>query len=308
MAAHAGVVPVGHDERSVGSHADVARPDPAVGRAGGHGRDPRLVAGAAGRDGVGPDHVRPGVAVDHPAAKPLGQKHALVDADPGGRAAAGLQEVGHHAGVVLMPVPERDLGLQVRAARLPAGPAPLVHVAIVAIFHHEVDPHSLVAVVVVVALPERAERVHRHLVVVAEVVAEHLEVGAVGPATEDHALAVGLSTVVDRVAETIHHRLAVTVMDGPAGVAEVEVPAAVGADHEGVHRVVVLGLARLREQDLAAVGHEIPVVVMKDEHLGSARHDHPPPPALADHADAQGAIDIAALMEDRLLVGHAVAV
>jgi hypothetical protein len=172
---------------------------------------------------------------------------------------------------------------------------------------HGVDPHAPVAVVVVVALPERAEGVDRHLVVVAEVVAEHFEVAAVGPAAEDHPLPVGLARIVDDVAEAIHDGLAIAVVDGPARVTEVEVPAAVGADHEGVHRVIVLRHTGLREQDLAVVSHEIPVVVVKHEHLGGARHDHLPPLALADHADAERTIDVAALVKHRLLVGHAVA-
>ncbi len=240
--------------------------------------------------------------------KTLREERSLVDADPRGRAAAGHQEVGHHPGVVLVPVAERNLRLDVRAAGLPAGASSLVHIAIVAILKDGVDPHPLVAVVVVVALPERSEGVDSHLVVVAEVVAKHLEVAAVGPAAKYHSLPVGLAGGVDGIAEPVDNRPAVTIVHMVAGVAEVEVPAAVGTYHEGVHRVVVLRLPGLREEHLAAVGHEIAVVVVEDEHLRSAGHDHLPPRPLADHADAKRAIDVAALMENGLLVGHTVAV
>ena len=55
----------------------------------------------------------------------------------------------------------------------------------------------------------------------------------------------GLPAVDDRVAGQIDDRLAVLVVHGVARVADVPVQLAVGAEHEGVGRVVVLGLADL---------------------------------------------------------------
>ena len=77
--------------------------------------------------------------------------------------------------------------------------------------------------------------------------AEYLEVGAVGPAAKHHPLPIGLAGVEHRVAKPVDHGLAVAVMHPPAGIAEVEVEPPVGADHEGMHGVVVLWLADLRE-------------------------------------------------------------
>ena len=70
----------------------------------------------------------------------------------------------------------------------------------------------------------------------------------------------------------------------------------------------MLRQADLREQGFAAVGLQIAVVVMKDEDVGRARHDHLAARAFADHADAEGRIDVAALVKHGLLVGHTVAV
>ena len=207
-----------------------------------------------------------------------------------------------------MPVPPRNVGLDVGPWHLPACAGSLVDVAVVAILHHPVDAHAPVAVVVVVALPEAPERVDGDLIVVAEVVAEHLEIAAVGLAAEHHALPVGCAGVVDDVTEAIGDSRAVLVVNGLPVVAEVEVPAAVGPDHEGMHGMIVLGLTRLREQRLLAVGFEVAVVIMKDDDIRRARHDHLPPRALPNHADAERRVDVAALVEDVLPVGPAVAI
>ena len=62
--------------------------------------------------------------------------------------------------------------------------------AIVAVFHHVVDAHAFVAVVVVVGLPHGAVAVHGHFVVIAEIIAEYFHVFEVGIAAEHHALLV----------------------------------------------------------------------------------------------------------------------
>ena len=207
-----------------------------------------------------------------------------------------------------MPVLQRHLGLEVCPRRSPAGASEFVLVAVVAVLHHPVDPHALVAIVVVVALPERAERVDGDFVVVAEVVAEHLEIGAVGLATEDHPVAEGFSGVVDHVPEPVLHRIAVFVMHRLARVAKIKIPAAIRADAEGVHGMIVLRRTRLREERFLAVGLQVAVVVVKHKHVGGAGDDHLATRPLADHADAKRAIHIAALIKNRLLVGLAVGV
>ena len=286
VAPHAGVVPVGHDQRAIRRHAHVAWPKPAVSLAVGNRGDLSGVARGLRLHHIAPHDVGAGVAVDDGMLKTLREQVALIETDAGGRSASGLEEVGHHAGIVEMPVLQRNVLLKVGPRRPPAGARSLVDVAVVAKLKHRIDPHAAVAVVVVVALPERAEGVDRHLVVVAEVVAEHLKVGAVGPAAKDHALAIRAAGIVNGVAKAVDDRRAVGITHPVASVAEVEIPAAVGADDEGVHGVVVLRIAGVGEERLFAIGNKVAIVVVKHEHIRRARHDHLPAWPLAKHADA----------------------
>ena len=207
-----------------------------------------------------------------------------------------------------MPVLQRHIGLEVRPRCSPAGACEFVLVAIVAVLHHPVDPHALVAVVVVVALPERAERVDGDFVVVAEVVAEHLEISAVGLATKHHPFAERFSRVVDDIAEPVLHRIALFVVHRLTRVAKIEIPPAIGADDERMHGMIVLRLAGLREERLLAVGLQVAVVVVKNKDIGSAGDDHLAARSLANHADTKRAIHVAALVKHRLLICLAVGV
>src|SRR5262249_38394148 len=139
-----------------------------------------LVAGAGRGRRVGADHVGARVGVQERAAEGLGKQLALVDADAAGGAAAGHEQIGDDARIALMPV--GFLPRLARIGRLVAGPVRALgaDVAEVAAFHHVVDAHALVAVVVIVGLPGRPVGVGGDLVVVSEVLAERLEAGAVG--------------------------------------------------------------------------------------------------------------------------------
>ena len=286
VATHAGIVPVGHDQRPVGGDAHVARPEPLVGRAVDDRLCHRCVAGRYGLHMICPHHIRARIAVHERPAKPFRQQAPFIDADAAGRAAAGHQQVGHDARIVLMPVLLRHIGLEVRPRCSPAGTSEFVLVAIVAVLHHPVDPHALVAVVVIVALPERAERIDGDFVVVAEVVAEHLEIGAVGLATKHHPFAERLSRVVDHVAKPVLHGITVFVVHRLARVAKIEVPPSIGADGEGVHGMVMLRRACLREERFLTVGLQVAVVVVKHKDIGGAGDDHLAARPLANHADA----------------------
>ena len=98
-----------------------------------------------------------GVAMDDLVPKDFRQQPAFVNANTGGRARAGLQQVWHNARIVEVPVAFRDFGVHAGSRRLPAGTGQLVFVAVVAELHDEIDAHAAVAVVIVVALPQRAE-------------------------------------------------------------------------------------------------------------------------------------------------------
>src|SRR5436190_310909 len=78
----------------------------------------------------------------------------------------------------------------------PSGASEFVFVTVVAELHHEIDADPLVAIVVIVALPQRAEAVGGDLPVVAEVPAERLELSAVHVATKNHPFLIRLAAVV----------------------------------------------------------------------------------------------------------------
>jgi hypothetical protein len=69
-------------------------------------------------------------------------------------------------------VPQRDFRLEVASWLLPARTRHLVLVAKIPKLHHVTNPHSLVAVVVVVALPDSPKTIDRHLPIVSKVPAE----------------------------------------------------------------------------------------------------------------------------------------
>jgi hypothetical protein len=98
--------------------------------------------------------------------------------------------------------------------------------------------------------------------------------------------------------------VAVFVAELLAGVAKVEVEAAIGAEVEGVDAVVVLCAADLGEQELFAVGFVVAVVVDEPENVVAAGDEG----FVAEHADAVGAVHIAGLVEDGGFVGLRVAI
>ena len=154
------------------------------------------------------------------------------------------------------------------SGRPPAGSGQLVPVTVVAELHHEVDPHTPVAIVVIVALPQGPVTVDGDLVVVAKVVSQHLEATTIKITAEWHAAVVGSPVVDNRPTGQIDHRLALVVMDSATGVAEIPVHLPIRAEEERVCRVVVLRLAGLGEQDLLAVRLVVTVDVSEDQHVG----------------------------------------
>ena len=99
------VVPIADEQRAVRRHCHVNRPKPLVAFAF-HEVDHLARETAAVRLGRGrPNDTRPGVAVDHLIVKNFGEQFTLVNGDAGRGAGTGLDKVGHHAGVVLVPVP-----------------------------------------------------------------------------------------------------------------------------------------------------------------------------------------------------------
>ena len=203
-----------------------------------------------------------------------------------------------------MPVAARNLFFHIRARCLPAGSGDLIFVAVVAVFHHVVDANAFIAVIIVVGLPDGAEAVDAQFPVVTEIPAERIDFAAVQFATKRHAFLIRLAIRDDFISCNVYNQFAIGRMQFVAAVAKVEVKSTVRAERETVNSMVVLSSLDAREEHFLAIGFGVAVIVVEAEHA-VARGDND---SIAQHADSVSRIDVAALIEHRFLVGHAVAV
>ena len=173
VTAHARIVPVGHNQGSIRRHLHIRRSEPAILLGAIQNvHDLRRIPRAAALHRVSPHNAGAGVTMDHLALEHLRQERAFIDADAGGRAGAGEEEIGDHAGIVKVPVTFGDSLLHVGALVAPATAGDFAAKTVVPILHHIIDTHSTVAVIVVVALPQGAKAVDGHHPVVAKVPTE----------------------------------------------------------------------------------------------------------------------------------------
>jgi hypothetical protein len=114
-----------------------------------------------------------------------------------------------------------------------------------------------------VRLPNRAVGVHRELVRIAEVVAQHLELRGVRLEAERHPFLVRLALALDAVARAIDDDVARRIHDRARLVAAVEVQPAIGTEDEGVRRVVVIRRTARGEQHLLLVRLVVAFVSVK---------------------------------------------
>ena len=227
-----------------------------------------------------------------------------------------------------MPVALRHFGMHTGALRLVARPCQLVAISVVPTFDDVIQAAGVASVVVVVRLPQSAQRIDGDLVVVAKVVSEDLQLAAVRVAAEYHpalegagkflepprefrslgirslAQAVRVIPVQHRIAETVDRQPRVLVVDISTGVAHVPVQLAVGTEGQRMRRVIVLLLPGLHEEALLGVGDVVSVLVSEDDHVRCSCHDH----LVAENRDSQSGIDVAALVVDLRGVRHPVAV
>ena len=313
VAAHAGVVPVGHVDRAIGADGDVGRAEPDVLAAlargldtvevralefAGRVRGDEILAGRlAQREGalprlelVGEDGVAGRLAVEERAVPGVAERAVLVDGDAGrGTRAVDVADI-HGVGVVLAPV-----GARRRLARTTDGAIAgglRRGVARGAVLQDE--GRAAAARVVVVALEEVAEGGREVLVAVAVAVADDLGAGAVGvhaggeTGGPDEAVVAlgaggglrvvgpGAAALVD-VARGDAEGLARLVGEGSAAVAGVQVKLAVGARDDRVERVVMVLAAEAAEEHLALVDHGVELAVAVDvgelDEVGRVRDD-----------------------------------
>ena len=114
------------------------------------------------------------------------------------------------------------------------------------------------------------ERVDSDFPVVAKIPAERFKVRTIQIAAKNHALLVGLASVVDLVAGAIDDRLAFGVAYLSAFVAKVEIEFSVGAEHECVNSVVMLHAANTGKQDFFFVRFESPSESIRKKTLSPA--------------------------------------
>ena len=328
VSADARVVPVRDQHGAVGGDADVRGPEPdalaviglAAGGLGAAQEDRALERDARTLDTreVSIDDARSRIAVQDRAV-PGGQRgrRALQYGAARRTAAPVLGAGGEHPGIVLVPVggPGVLPGERVRA---PRGAAPEAEVAEVRALRRPHRPAAAVAVVVVVGRVGVAEGVAGDLVLVAEVVREHLQSAAVGAHAQVDAAGPDLPVVRHEA------RGVGAVVGGAAGVdragaqgeavgpgdhvgarvagRHVEV-AVVPGDHR-VQAVVVVEPAPALQHRLALVRDQVAVRVAVAEEVRRAADVHP----LADEGDAERGHELLVLGEHGARVRGPVAV
>src|SRR6266704_984883 len=94
VAADSGIVPIGDADRTVGSDANIGRPEPGI-----LSRqdvfDTRLITGALRLRSIGADKTRARVTMDKLVAKNRGKNIAFVDQDTSGRTRPSVEQVGN---------------------------------------------------------------------------------------------------------------------------------------------------------------------------------------------------------------------
>ena len=124
-----------------------------------------------------------------------------------------------------MPMTPGNFVLPIAAFFPPGSAGQFVMVTEIAGFHKIVDAHASIAVVIVVGLPERAEGINGDFVRVAEIMGEDFDAGAIGIATEGHAVLVRVAVIFHDIAGGIDDGVAVLVPELSARIAEIEIAA-----------------------------------------------------------------------------------
>ena len=130
VTANVPVMPVGNENRAIGSGATVGWTIPRI-LALQHVHDLAGVAGTAALDRICTHHKRAWVAMHHLSLKDSWQKISLVDGDAGRGDLASLDEVWNNARVVLMPVARWDVGLLIGTLGAPAASGKFIRITVV---------------------------------------------------------------------------------------------------------------------------------------------------------------------------------
>ena len=160
MATNCRIVPVRYEQRTVGCNGNIGGTKPVV------VWPPNDVLAAEfwlvlfGVERVGSANSRPRVAVQQAVTEGFGQQLAFVDRNSRWRTSAGDQQIGDHTRIVLMPVATSPIASCTNAWHIPGGPRHFIPETKVAVFQNLVQADTLIAVIVIVALPNGAERIN----------------------------------------------------------------------------------------------------------------------------------------------------
>ena len=100
--------------------------------------------------------------------------------------------------------------------------------------HDVVDPYGFITIIIIVRLPDGAKRVDRHLIIVTEVVSQHLELAAIQVATKYHATEIRFPVVDHGVTTRINDSLTIAIMDSFPRVTEVPIKFPIGTKDKRV--------------------------------------------------------------------------
>ncbi len=241
------------------------------------------------------------VCVEDRAAETRGQQAFFVDTDPGRPTGPIAMTRRNDTRIVLVPVGRPDVLV---AAQIPT-PVASPRVArepMVPARHDPLGPATRIAIIIVVGLPEIAERIDRDLVRVAEVVRDRRESPTVSIDAHHETLdpcppVVRRAPGPQREPVAIRHRVW-------ALVAGVEPEPAVRSCNHRVETVVVVTPAEAGQQDRLLVSTIVAVEVPVADQGRGARHVD----RVADHRDAERNEQVRVLDEDLRDLGDAVAV
>ena len=322
------VVPVADENGSVGRDGYIHRSYPLVPLA---LEEVHSVGRITRADLLGDDpsqDARTGIGREDLVPEFTRQQPPLVGGHSGWRPGSRDQQVRDDSRIVLVPVPLRHLRVHSGALGLVSRSGQLVAIPVVPPFDDVVQAAGVASVVIVVRLPQAAQRIDGDLVVVAEVVSEDFQFAAVRVASKHHPTLEAASKFLQTsrefrslgirsgtqglcvipvqygLAESVDRQPPVLVMDIPTGIAHVPVQLAIGTERQRVRRVIVLWLPGPHEEALLAVGNVVAVLVGEDDHVRRGRHDH----LVAEHRDAQRRVDVTTLVVDFRRVRDSVAV
>ena len=86
-------------------------------------------------------------------AEALGQQISFIYKHACGGACACLQHIGHHPGVIQVPVAERNGIFKVYAAFRPGSPGHFILKPKITILHYIINAHPFIPVVIIIGLP-----------------------------------------------------------------------------------------------------------------------------------------------------------